>query len=78
MFCKEPPDSLSESQQHNQAQGAVQQVRDYILGASTAERHEAEKVLGVAFDGHYSMHERCREGALTDCSKGYWQLLFGG
>ncbi len=78
MFCKEPPDSLSENQQHNQTQNAVEQVRDYILGASTAERHEAEKVLGVAFDGHYSMHVHCHEGALTDRSKGFWQRLFGG
>lgn len=58
----EPPGSLRESLQHGGTRHAVQQVKDYILGVSEAEGYKAERVLGVAFDGHYFIYVRYHEG----------------
>jgi hypothetical protein len=48
---------------HRPTAHAVQQAKDYIEGVAKRERHDKERLLGVAFDGHYLIFVRFREGA---------------
>jgi len=58
----EPPGSLRVDLGHRHTQHAVQQVKDYIEGVARRERHARNRLLGVAFDGHYYIFVRYREG----------------
>ena len=58
----EPPGSLRANLNHSHTQHAVQQVKNYIIGLSKAERHRRDRLLGVAFDGHYFIFVRYHEG----------------
>lgn len=58
----EAPGSLRADLRHGHTQHAVQQVKDYIEGLARAERHERDRLLGVAFDGHYYIFVRYHDG----------------
>ncbi len=58
----EPPGSLRPNLNHGHTKHAVQQVKDYIVGLAKAERHDRDRLLGVAFDGHYFIFVRYHEG----------------
>jgi hypothetical protein len=58
----EPPGSLRNSLNHKHTDHAVQQVKDYIVGLASAERHDRDRLLGVAFDGHYFIFVRYHDG----------------
>ncbi|GAB4562679.1 MAG: N-6 DNA methylase [Anaerolineae bacterium] len=58
----EPPGSLRPNLNHGQTNHAVQQVKDYIVGLASAERHDRDRLLGVAFDGHYFIFVRYHDG----------------
>ena len=58
----EPPGSLRPNLNHGHTKHAVQQVKDYIVGLARAEKHDRDRLLGVAFDGHYFIFVRYHEG----------------
>jgi len=58
----EPPGSLRPNLGHGHTRHAVQQVKDYIEGLARAERHDRDRLLGVAFDGHYYIFVRYHDG----------------
>ena len=58
----ERPGSLSENLSHRHTQHAVKQLKDYIEGLAKREKHDKDRLLGVAFDGHYYVFVRYREG----------------
>lgn len=58
----EPPGSLRPNLSHGHTQHAVQQVKDYIVGLAKAERHDRDRLLGVAFDGRFYVFVRYHEG----------------
>ncbi|GAB4577495.1 MAG: N-6 DNA methylase [Anaerolineales bacterium] len=58
----EPPGSLRNQLSHGHTQHAVQQVKDYIEGVAKAEKHERDRLLGVAMDGHFFIFVRYHEG----------------
>lgn len=58
----EPPGSLRPNLSHGHTQHAVQQVKDYIMGLAKAERHDRDRLLGVAFDGRFYIFVRYHEG----------------
>ncbi len=58
----EPPGSLRPNLNHSRTKHAVQQVKDYIVGLAKAEKHDRDRLLGVAFDGHYFIFVRYHEG----------------
>jgi len=58
----EPPGSLRPTLSHGHTGHAVQQVKDYIEGVAKAERHDRDRLLGVAFDGSYYIFVRYHEG----------------
>ncbi|MCA9873382.1 MAG: N-6 DNA methylase [Anaerolineales bacterium] len=58
----EPPNSLRANLSHGHTNHAVQQVKDYIVGLAKAERHDRDRLLGVAFDGRYYIFVRYHEG----------------
>jgi methylase of polypeptide subunit release factors len=58
----EPPGSLRENLSHRHTQHAVEQLRGYIEGVAKREKHAKDRLLGVAFDGHYYVFVRYREG----------------
>lgn len=58
----EPPGSLRDRLSHGHTAHAVQQVKDYIEGVAQAERHDRDRLLGVAYDGHYYIFVRYHEG----------------
>ncbi|MDR7520640.1 MAG: hypothetical protein QN131_15155 [Armatimonadota bacterium] len=45
---------------------AIQQVRDYITGLAKKERHEVDRLAGVAFDGHFLIFVRYINGRWTE------------
>lgn len=58
----EPPGSLRSNPSHKHTAHAVDQVRNYIDGVAKAERHDRDRLLGVAFDGHYFIFVRYHAG----------------
>jgi len=58
----EPPGSLRENLGHKHTAHAVQQVKDYIEGLAKEERHDRDRLLGVAFDGCYFIFVRYHDG----------------
>jgi len=58
----ESPGSLRPNLNHGRTQHAVQQVKDYIEGLARAEKHDRDRLLGVAFDGHYFIFVRYHDG----------------
>ncbi len=58
----EPPGSLRPTLSHGHTQHAVQQVKDYIVGLAKVERHDRDRLLGVAFDGRFYIFVRYHEG----------------
>lgn len=58
----EPPGSLRPTLSRGHTQHAVQQVKDYIEGLAQAERHDRDRLLGVAFDGYYYVFVRYHDG----------------
>ncbi|GAB4533386.1 MAG: N-6 DNA methylase [Anaerolineales bacterium] len=58
----EPPGSLRPNLGHKHTAHAVQQVKDYIEGLAKAERHDRDRLLGVAFDGGYFIFVRYHQG----------------
>ena len=58
----ESPGSLRPNLSHGRTQHAVQQVKDYIEGLARAEKHDRDRLLGVAFDGHYYIFIRYHDG----------------
>lgn len=54
----EPPGSLRPNLSHKHTAHAVGQVKDYIEGLAKAEKHDRDRLLGVAFDGHYFIFVR--------------------
>ncbi len=58
----ESPGSLRSDLSHSRTRHAVQQVQNYIVGLAKAERHDRDRLLGVAFDGHYFIFVRYHEG----------------
>ena len=58
----EPPHSLRENLLHKHTDHAVQQVKDYIEGLAKEERHQRDRLLGVATDGNIFIFVRYHEG----------------
>ena len=58
----EPPGSLRANLSHKHTAHAVNQVKDYIDGLAKAEKHDRDRLLGVAFDGHYFIFVRYHAG----------------
>ncbi|MCL6613067.1 MAG: N-6 DNA methylase [Firmicutes bacterium] len=58
----EAPGTLRPSLSHGHTRHAVQQVKDYIEGLARAEKHNRDRLFGVAFDGHYFIFVRFHEG----------------
>ena len=58
----EPPGSLRPQLSHGQTRHAVQQIKAYLEGVAQAERQARDRLLGVAFDGHYFIFVRYHEG----------------
>lgn len=58
----EPPGALRPQLSHGQTQHAVQQVKAYLTGLAQAEGQTRDRLLGVAFDGHYFIFVRYHEG----------------
>lgn len=58
----EPPGSLRANLSHGHTAHAVQQVKDYIEGLAKAEKHDRDRLLGVAFDGRFYIYVRYHEG----------------
>jgi len=58
----EPPGSLRPQLSHGQTRHAVQQVKAYLEGVAQTERQARDRLLGVAFDGHYFIFVRYHEG----------------
>jgi SAM-dependent methyltransferase len=58
----EPPGSLRNYLDHRHTAHAVQQLKKYIEGLAKAERHDRDRLLGVAFDGSYFIFVRYHQG----------------
>ncbi len=58
----EPPGSLRSNLNHGHTKHAVQQVKDYIVGLAKKEKHDRDRLLGVAFDGYYYIFVRYHDG----------------
>jgi len=58
----EPPGSLRANLGHGHTKHAVQQVKDYLAGLAGKERHDRDRLLGVAFDGHFFIFVRYHAG----------------
>ena len=58
----EPPGSLRPHLSHKHTAHAVDQVKNYIDGLAKAEKHDRDRLLGVAFDGHYFIFVRYHAG----------------
>lgn len=57
----EPPGSLKEKNRYKANQHAIGQVKDYMEGLVRRERHRAERLAGVAFDGSRYIFVRRRK-----------------
>jgi len=62
----EKPGVLRDNLNHKQTAHAVEQVKTYIEGLAKAERHDRDRLLGVAFDGHYFIFVRYHQGRWND------------
>ena len=60
----EAPGTLRPNLGHGQTGHAVRQVQTYLEGLARAERRAPDRLLGVAFDGHYYIFVRYHEGHL--------------
>jgi SAM-dependent methyltransferase len=58
----ESPGSLRTDLKHGHTAHAVQQVKDYIEGLAKEEHHDRDRLLGVAFDGHFFIFVRYHQG----------------
>ncbi|MCX8139805.1 MAG: SAM-dependent methyltransferase [Gemmataceae bacterium] len=58
----EPPGSLRRDLTHGPTAHAVEQVKNYIAGLAQTERHERDRLLGVAFDGSFFIFVRYHQG----------------
>ncbi|HUW31582.1 MAG TPA: N-6 DNA methylase, partial [Planctomycetota bacterium] len=58
----EPPRSLRESRNARTNTHAIAQVKRYLKGLERLGRHKPERLAGVAFDGHFYLFVREREG----------------
>jgi len=58
----ERPGSLRDNLSHKHTKHAIQQVKDYIIGVAKKERHDRDRLLGVAFDGCYYIFVRYHDG----------------
>ena len=58
----EPPGSLRPQLSHGHTRHAVQQIKAYLEGVAQTERQARDRLLGVAFDGHYLIFVRYHEG----------------
>lgn len=58
----EPPGSLRKNLNHKHTAHAIQQVKNYIVGLAKEERHDRDRLLGVAFDGYYFIFVRYHNG----------------
>jgi len=58
----EKPGALRNRLDHGQTAHAVNQVKAYIEGLAKAERHDRDRLLGVAFDGRYFIFVRYHQG----------------
>jgi SAM-dependent methyltransferase len=58
----EKPGVLRDNLNHKQTAHAVEQVKTYIEGLAKAERHDRDRLLGVAFDGCYFIFVRYHQG----------------
>ncbi|MEN3027394.1 MAG: DUF559 domain-containing protein [Chlorobiota bacterium] len=58
----ERPGMLSGSLSHSATERSVKQVKDYITGLAKRQKQEINRIAGVAFDGHYLVFVRYREG----------------
>jgi hypothetical protein len=57
----EPPNSLRPSNSYKANQHAIGQVKNYIEGLVSRERHKPERIAGVVFDGNYFIFVRQKE-----------------
>lgn len=57
----EAPGSLRSDLSHGRTAHSIRQLRTYIDDVARRERHEVDRLLGVAFDGHYAIFVRVRE-----------------
>ena len=62
IIAYEPPGSLRANLSHGHTAHAVQQVKDYIEGLAKAEKHDRDRLLGVAFDGRFYIYVRYHDG----------------
>ncbi|MCS7265247.1 MAG: DUF559 domain-containing protein [Armatimonadetes bacterium] len=58
----ERPGTLSNRLSHNATAHAVEQVKSYIAGLAKRQKHEINRIAGVAFDGRYIVFVRYRDG----------------
>jgi len=58
----EAPGRLRSNLQHGATAHAVEQTRNYMQGVAHQERHDINRLLGVAFDGHFFIFVRYRDG----------------
>ena len=58
----EAPGSLRGDTSHGRTAHAIDQLHTYIDEVAARERHDADRLLGVAFDGSYAIFVRVREG----------------
>ncbi|MCS7177251.1 MAG: hypothetical protein NZ960_06510 [Candidatus Kapabacteria bacterium] len=58
----ERPGTLSSSLSHSATERSVKQVKDYITGLAKRQKQHINRIAGVAFDGHYLVFVRYREG----------------
>lgn len=58
----EAPGSLRRDTSHGRTAHAIEQLYGYIDEVAKRERHDVDRLLGVAFDGSYAIFVRVREG----------------
>lgn len=58
----EQPETLSNSLSHGATRRAVNQVKSYMEGLAKRQKHEINRITGVAFDGRYIVIVCCRNG----------------
>lgn len=56
------PGTLSNRLSHNATAHAVEQVKSYIAGLAKRQKHEINRIAGVAFDGRYIVFVRYLDG----------------
>ena len=58
----ERPGTLSNNLSHRATDHAVKQVKGYITGLAKKQKHEINRIAGIAFDGCYIVFVRYRDG----------------